>query len=332
MDIGLTLPNRGVMLDIVTASELIRMAEVAEESGGFRSLWVGDSLLGKPRLESVSLLSAIAARTERVRLGVACMASFVIRDPILFAYQWASLDVIAEGRTIFVGCTGIIGQEGGQKEAEQYGVSNRDRALRLEEWTQLLRRLWTEDNVTFEGDYFQCSGVTIEPKPIAKPHPPIWIASNTFGSPKLVARSLERVARYADGWETSICRVDELQNRFAGIRERTANNDRDPDSMVFHLYHNINVNKDRDVALAETKAFLDRYYSRDHPVEWVQCWTAAGTPRQCAEHLAKYAALGVEEITIRATSADQFGQLDTIVNDVLPLVREMQSSGDGDAS
>ncbi len=327
MDIGLTLPNRGVMLDIVTAAELIRMAEIAEESGSFRSVWVGDSLLGKPRLESISLLSAIAARTERVRLGVACMASLVIRDPILFAYQWASLDVISNGRTVFVGCTGIIGQAGGQKEAEQYGVSNRDRAKRLEEWTQLLRRLWTEDNVTFEGEYFQCSGVTIEPKPVTQPHPPIWIASNTFGSPKLVARSLERVARLADGWETSICRVDELERRFASIRERTAKNNRDPDAMVFHLYHNINVNKDRDAALVETKEFLDAYYSRDHPADWVKCWTAAGTPQECAEHLAKFAPLGVEEITIRATSRDQFGQLDTIINEVLPLVSEIQAKG-----
>ena len=122
MDIGLTLPNRGVMLDIITAAELIRMAEIAEKCGEFRSVWVGDSLLGKPRLESISLLSAVAARTETIRIGVACMASFVIRDPILFAYQWASLDIIANGRTVFVGCTGIIGQEGGKKEADQYGL------------------------------------------------------------------------------------------------------------------------------------------------------------------------------------------------------------------
>ena len=325
MDIGLTLPNRGVMLDIITAAELIRMAEIAEKCGEFRSVWVGDSLLGKPRLESISLLSAVAARTETTRIGVACMASFVIRDPVLFAYQWASLDVIANGRTVFVGCTGIIGQEGGKKEAEQYGVSNRDRAKRLEEWTELLRRLWTEDKVTFEGEYFKCHEVTIDPKPVAKPHPPIWIASNTFGSPKLVDRSLERVAKYADGWETSICRVDVLEERFANIRERTANNDRDPDSIVFHLYHNIHVNEDQDKALVETKEFLDAYYSRDHPAEWVKCWTAAGTPRQCAEHLAKFAPLGVEEITIRATSNDQFGQLDRVINEVLPLVKELQT-------
>lgn len=307
------------------------MAENAEDSGEFRSVWVGDSLLGKPRLESLCLLSAIAARTERIRIGVACMASFVIRDPILFAYQWASLDVISHGRTVFVGCTGIIGQEGGRKEAEQYGVSNRDRAKRLEEWTQLLRRLWTEDDVSHEGEYFQCSGITIEPKPVTKPHPPIWIASNTFGSPKLVARSLERVARYADGWETSICRVDELQKRFTNIKKRTANNNRDPESIVFHLYHNINVNKDRETALAESKKFLDAYYSRDHPADWVKCWTAAGTPQECAEHLAKFAPLGVEETTIRATSPDQFGQLDRLINEVLPLVKEIQAAGGGNA-
>jgi hypothetical protein len=102
--------------------------------------------------------------------------------------------------------------------------------------------------------------------------------------------------------------------------------------MVFHLYHNINVNKDRDTALVETKEFLDAYYSRDHPADWVKCWTAAGTAQECAKHLAKYAPLGVEEITIRATSRDQFGQLDRIINEVLPLVSEIQAKGTGSIS
>src|SRR5207253_10912212 len=76
MDIGLTLPNRGVLLGATTPDQMLDLAEAADRSGLFRSVWVGDSLLGKPRMESVSLLAGIAARTRRVRLGAACMARF----------------------------------------------------------------------------------------------------------------------------------------------------------------------------------------------------------------------------------------------------------------
>jgi alkanesulfonate monooxygenase SsuD/methylene tetrahydromethanopterin reductase-like flavin-dependent oxidoreductase (luciferase family) len=100
--IGFTLPNRGVLFGATTSRELVDLAEIADKSGGFNSVWVGDSLFGKPRLEAITLLAAIASRTESARLGPACMASFPLRDPIQLAYQWASLDLLAEGRTVLV--------------------------------------------------------------------------------------------------------------------------------------------------------------------------------------------------------------------------------------
>src|SRR6478609_1883241 len=120
MKLGFTLPNRGVLFDVTTASEMLDLAEIADRSGAFHSVWVGDSLFGKPRMESIALLAGVAGRTKRVRLGPACMASFPLRDPVLLAYQWASLDLLAEGRTVLVVCTGIIPQEGGRIEGELY--------------------------------------------------------------------------------------------------------------------------------------------------------------------------------------------------------------------
>src|SRR5690349_24281488 len=127
MDFGLTLANRGVMFGVTTPDEMLEMSQLADESGVYRSVWVGDALLSKPRLESVALLAAVAGRTRRVRLGTACMASFPLRDPVLLAYQWASLDVISGGRTVLVVCTGIVPQEGGRIEGELYGLQPRDR-------------------------------------------------------------------------------------------------------------------------------------------------------------------------------------------------------------
>ena len=320
MKFGLTLPNRGVLFGATTAEQMLQLAEVADRSELFQSVWVGDSLLGKPRMEAIALLCGIAARTNRVRLGAACLASFVLRDPVLLAYQWASMDLLAQGRTVLVGCTGIVTQAGGKLEAELYGVTPRDRVRRLIEWIELIKRLWTEDNVTFEGEYYRCSNITIQPKPAAKPRPPIWIASNARGTPELIARTHRRVARRADGWQTSLSAPDDVRWRIADIRQKAAEMGRDPASIEIHLYHNINLNEDREAALQESKRFLDTYYEEDTPWERINTWVAAGSPDQCVEHLRVYKEMGVDEVALRITSWNQQAQLDRVMREVLPRV------------
>src|SRR6476646_12019784 len=104
---GLTLANRGVTFGATTSDQMLEMAQIADASGLYKSVWVGDSLLGKPRMEAIALLCGVAARTKTVRLGPACMASFPLRDPVLLAYQWASLDLLSNGRSVLVVCTWI---------------------------------------------------------------------------------------------------------------------------------------------------------------------------------------------------------------------------------
>ena len=320
MQFGLTLPNRGVLFGVTTPEQMLQMAEIADRSDVFQSVWVGDSLLGKPRMESISLLGGLAARTRRVRLGPACMASFPLRDPVLLAYQWASLDLLAGGRTVLVACTGIVPQAGGRIEGELYGLRNRDRVARLVEWITLLKRLWTEDNVSFEGEHYRCQNITIEPKPAAKPRPPIWIANNAHGQRALIERTHQRVVDCADGWETSLCDPDDLRWRIDDIRTKAHAAGRDPASLELHLYHNINVNEDRAAALEEAKRFLDTYYTMDYDPAFIECWTAAGSPDECVRHLRAYKALGFDEVTLRVAGWDQLGQLQRVMTEVLPRV------------
>src|SRR6202040_2272910 len=100
---GLILANRAVVLGAIQARDLIELSQQAEASGAFDALWVGDSLLAKPRLEAVTLLAALASAPSRLRLGVGCLATFVHRHPLLFAQQWASLDVLSGGRALLAG-------------------------------------------------------------------------------------------------------------------------------------------------------------------------------------------------------------------------------------
>src|SRR5213080_4317921 len=132
---GLILASRAVVLGAVKVPDLVDLTVQAERSGFFDAVWAGDSLLAKPRLESVTLLSALAAVTRRVRLGVGCLATFVHRHPVLFAQQWASLDVLSEGRAWLAVCLGGPDSANAAQAAEHavMGIASADRVGRLED-------------------------------------------------------------------------------------------------------------------------------------------------------------------------------------------------------
>src|SRR5262247_162438 len=175
---GLTLANRGVIIGAVTVPELFDMAKRGEDSGAFEAVWVGDSLLAKPRLESITLLSALAVVTEKMRLAVGCMATFPQRHPALLAQQWTSLDVISGGRAWLVVCLGGPDEQSPAQALEHQvmGIRAAERVARMEEGITILRRLFGEKKASHHGRFYQFDGVTIEPAPVQQPHP-IWIAS-----------------------------------------------------------------------------------------------------------------------------------------------------------
>src|SRR5579859_2461910 len=164
---GLSLPNRAVLFGY-SPELLLQAAALAEESGMFDSVWVGDNFLSKPRLEAITTLSALAARTRRLKLGVICMASFPLRDPLLLALQWASLDVLSAGRTILGVCIGGSSKSGPDFAAElaAEGVQDQDRIPRLVEGIQLLRQLWGPAPVTYQGRFHSYANVVALPKPV----------------------------------------------------------------------------------------------------------------------------------------------------------------------
>src|SRR5499425_3300244 len=106
--VGFTLPQRGVFFGVTSVQEMLAISAKVDADALFGSLWVGDSLGAKPRPDSISLLGALAAVTRRVWLGVGCMASFPVRDPLIFSYQWATLDLISNGRMLLAACTGLV--------------------------------------------------------------------------------------------------------------------------------------------------------------------------------------------------------------------------------
>ncbi|HEY1420145.1 MAG TPA: LLM class flavin-dependent oxidoreductase [Candidatus Dormibacteraeota bacterium] len=327
MRIGLTLPNRGILFGVTDVETMLHLSEEADRSGLFDAVWVGDSLLGKPRLESIALLAAVAGRTKKVRLGTACMASFPLRDPVLLAYQWASLDVISSGRTVLIACTGLVEQEGARVEGGLYGLVNAQRVTRLIEWIEILRLLWTKDNASFHGKEYNFDGISVEPKPAAKPMPPIWIANNAPAENReLVEKTHRRAVKYGDGWQTSIWEPKDLEWRVKDMIEKIKEGGKDPDTFDRCIYHNININEDEEAAVEESRRFLDQYYV---PTKFsdkdVREWVALGSPDKCIAHLKRLESMGVTDVGLRITSWDQAGQYKRLVEEVLPALQPARS-------
>jgi alkanesulfonate monooxygenase SsuD/methylene tetrahydromethanopterin reductase-like flavin-dependent oxidoreductase (luciferase family) len=328
--IGLTLTNRAVVLGRVTVRDLVELTRRAEASGVFDTVWAGDSLLAKPRLEAVTLLSTLAGVTSRVRLGVGCLATFVHRHPVLFAHQWASLDVLSGGRAWLVVCLGGPNEASAAQAAEHavMGIQASERVGRLEEGIVILRKLLHEDKVSHAGRFYQFENVTVQPHAVQRPCP-IWIASNPTGltwkggasaSEAVIERSFRRLARYADGWMTNKVSPDEFRSQWARITAMAREEGRDPSRLGSALYHNININEDRQAALEESKTFLDTYYTSKFSPAFVEGWTVAGSPKQCVDGLRAYFEAGLGHVALRFTSWDQEGQLRRFLDEVAPAL------------
>jgi alkanesulfonate monooxygenase SsuD/methylene tetrahydromethanopterin reductase-like flavin-dependent oxidoreductase (luciferase family) len=327
---GLILANRAVVLGAIPARDLLELARQAEASGAFDAVWVGDSLLAKPRLEAVTLLSALAAVTTRVRLGVGCLSTFVHRHPVLFAHQWASLDVLSGGRTWLAVCLGGPDAQSPAQALEHraMGVGSGERVARLEEGIAILRLLFRGEPASHQGRFYRFEGVRIEPRPVQQPCP-IWIASNPTGltwkggasAPnEAVERGFRRVARYADGWMTNKVSPAQFRDQWARIRAMAGEEGRDPARLGSALYHNVNINEDRAAALAESKGFLDAYYTSKFSPGFVEAWTVGGSPEQCIRDLRGYADAGIGHVALRLASWDQRGQLKRFLAEVAPAL------------
>jgi alkanesulfonate monooxygenase SsuD/methylene tetrahydromethanopterin reductase-like flavin-dependent oxidoreductase (luciferase family) len=319
---GLTLSNRGVLLGLTTPDELLDVAEMADAARVFEHVWVGDQIMAKPRMESITLMAGIAARTRRVKIGVACMASFPSRHPVLLAYQWASLDLLSHGRMILGACMGVPESSNlARIEQVNMGIMNAERPPRLEEGITILRQLWTEELVTFDGRFYKLQDAFVEPKPAQNP-PPIWMIGNPglrTAQTHVIERNLRRVARLGDGWMTTAWPAEDFAELRRQICAYAKDYGRSFDDLPCALYYNININDDREAAIQESQRFLEEYYtpitfSRDR----VEGWVACGTPEQCIQQIQTFIKAGATDILLRFPSWDQNTQFKRCVEEVLP--------------
>jgi probable F420-dependent oxidoreductase len=212
MEFGLCIPHYGKPLDIPKILDTVRRVEEL----GFDSVWVTDHLLVPQTLgiiyrdhmlEPLALLNYVAAITTRVKIGTSVVI-LPYRNPIGVAKMLATTDQLSAGRL-------IVGAAVGWMEAEfaALNVPFADRGAFSDECLRLIKLLWTQEKVSFEGRYFTFADMQASPRPLQHPHPPIWVGGNS-------ARARRRVAELGDGWHATAMPTDDLKAGIADVRNK----------------------------------------------------------------------------------------------------------------
>jgi len=293
LQIGLLLPTREAMLGGESLARPLIDLAVFAEGAGFDSVWAGDSLLARPRLDPLFLLSAIAARTEALTLGTAVYLP-ALRHPVLFAHTVATLDRIAEGRLV-LGVGAGFGYPATEAEFTAAGVPFNQRVGRLVETVEISRRLWSAqpgDAVSFDGRYWSLSDVDLEPKPHRPEGPPVWLAGAT-------ERSLARAGRLFDGWLPYPPTPEEFTSGWDQVQAAAVDAGRDPAGVARTIYVTVSLDEDADRARADLERYVDAYYGFPLDVMSQLQGFFGGDVAGCVEWLRRYVDRGADHIILR---------------------------------
>ena len=286
--------------------DLVRAFATRAEALGYHSLWVQEAIIGgPPTLDAVSLLSYVAAITHEVRLGTAVIV-LTTRNPVLLAKELATLDQMSDGRLI-VG----VALGGRPSQYPLLGGPSERRVRHFTESLEVMKALWEQSETSYRGHFWTLDGEAIEPKPVQRPHPPLW-----FGGRH--PHSLMRAGRYADGWMgAGSTSTAQFVDHVGILREELSRSGRDP--ATFAISKRVYVAIDDDEARAERRLrewFGLRYGNADMASE-VSVW---GSIERCVEGLARVVDAGAEMLMLNP-AFDHMEHLETLHSDVIPRLR-----------
>jgi len=308
-----------------TEAEMLDLAVEIEERG-YDSIWVGDSMYQKSRLEALTVLGAIAARTRRIQLGTAAIVA-PLRNTIWLALSWATLDRISQGRTILGVCVGAERpQPGVTGEFEAAGADLKKRGKTIREQIEVIRKVWSTETFDYGGEIHQLKGVSCELETVQKPAPPIWISSNPHVGnlpEKILDTMARRVAAHADGWMTCAASPEEFAPFWERVQiaAKEAGRERASIESAYHLL--CHIDNDRGKAMAEGTEVINKYYHANYKSLKEVRWGADtyGTAEDCIRQIQGLAAAGCQNFAVRFAAKNQREQLRRFTEDVFPAFR-----------
>ena len=322
MKYGLRIPSFALGPRTATLAQMGSYLRRAEDLG-FDSAVTIDHLLLTPPAYACTWLEAmttLAGVTRTIRLGTMVLV-LPLRNPVYFAKEWATLDVLSGGRSILG-----IGVGWHEEEFGLMGVPYRERGPRTSEAIEVLKALWAGDDVTYEGKYYTLRNVTIDPKPAQSPHPPIWIGGGTHPSEKVYAQTvanidpvLRRVARYADTWVPHSSATPEVVKAdWAKVQTFAREYGRDP-GRIGRVYSNFVWVLKKGEKPESAIPHFETYSGMDLPY-WREFYLL-GEAEELAEKIrAKVANLGGCEYIVLNPLDWSMEQLELLAGEVLPRV------------
>lgn len=287
--IGYLLPTRErVMAGEHATGPLLALAERAERLG-FDSIWIGDSVTARPRHDPMTLMAAVAARTTRAEIGTAVLLP-ALRNPVLLAHQWATLDRISEGRVILgIGSASDVANI--QDEFAACGVPWEKRLGRMMEAMRLCRALWSGAPVDWDGRW-RLMGQAVGPTPHRPGGPPIWIAGSS-------ENAIARVGQHFDGWFPNGADPALYARTLAAMRGAARAAGRDAAAITGAAYLTLAIDEDAARADQRMDAFMAGYYGQRPDVMRKRQVCFAGPAAAARDWLAAYAAAGVQHFCLR---------------------------------
>ncbi len=291
----------------VDMEEIRRCIERAEALG-FHSLWVQEQAglrAAAGALEGVSMLGFAAALTHKIRLGNAVFL-INLRNPIQLAKSLVSLDQLSQGRLI-VG----VGLGGVTRLYEAYGLSPEHKVGRFTEALTLIKKLWTEEDFTFEGKFWRLKKASLWPRPFQRPHPPIWFGGN---SPAALKRAVQHGSGFIGAGSASTA---DFKVQAQVVSSALAEAKKAPADFTIGKRVYLAVDKERERAAKRLREWFGLYYGQADLAERVSVW---GDVEECAEGLREIAAAGARLLLLNPVF-DMVEQMEILAGEVIPRIR-----------
>jgi alkanesulfonate monooxygenase SsuD/methylene tetrahydromethanopterin reductase-like flavin-dependent oxidoreductase (luciferase family) len=289
------------------------MARLADEAG-YDAVWVGDSVVAKPRLEPLTTLAYLAAITRAVRLGTAVLLP-ALRHPVVLAGQIANVDHLSQGRVV-LGLGVGWSLPSAEREWAACGADHKRRVRRLEEHVEVWRKLWRGDPVTYLGEDVDLRDHTIGPLPWHPAGPPVLITAANRG--EFLPAQFDRFARLGDGIITTYIHAEECRDVRARAEVALASQGRRLPNFSLCVYTTVRMDDEPRTAERATAEFLATYYGGGVHSRGTM---GLGPADVVLAALRRYADAGATDVCIRFAGDDQLAQLERFTAEVWPRLR-----------
>ena len=336
--VGVYVNNRAAVFggDRFGLDDLVELARRAEECR-FAFVSVGDSVLAKPRWSPIITLAAVAEATNTIGLATGILQPH-LRHPVTVAQEWATLDALSGGRTALGVGLGTGPPELVDAELALVGLDRRRRARAFTEAIEVIKALWADDGVNYDGRIYRLKDASTGLRPVQRPGPPVLIAAGVFvasqrgfGPNDVFDESVastfvgrwDRVARLGEGWITGMATPAELgAGREAISAAAQASGRALPESFDVRVNLFVLVGDDPAEARAEGAAFMEDYHRRPMDDASIDRWLVCGPAEACAERLSGYVAAGATSFQCVLATVDQQAQMERVATELLPMLAE----------